>query len=152
MSSLQNFLVWIQLKFRIHSVQNRPLYFKEREVWWCHFGENVGDEERWKWDQCMRPVVIMRKFNNNLALVVPTSTVLKENKFYTSFEYGGGTYSALISHLRTLDTKRLNKKIATLSEDEYTKIHNSIVSEVLKIKIDPSPAEADKGYMANANL
>lgn len=150
MTHIEQFITWVKIKFHIHSIQNRPLYFNEREIWWCHLGENVGDEERGKGDQFMRPVIVIRKFNNNLALVVPTSSILKDKKYYTPIRYNGQTYSALISHLHTLDTKRLRKKIATLNQEEFTNLYENIIEIVFKIKIDPPSCE--EGYMADANL
>jgi mRNA-degrading endonuclease toxin of MazEF toxin-antitoxin module len=55
---------------------------------------------------------------------MPTSTKLKEQKYYFPIEYKNTKYSVLISQLRTIDSKRLKKKIATLTTNEFNKLNN----------------------------
>lgn len=119
----QTFLNWIQQKFNLHQKDNnRPPFFNERDIWWCQFGQNIGDEENGKGDNFMRPVIIIKKFNQNLCLVAPTSTKLKDNKYYFEMEYNNKAISVLISHLRTIDTKRFKSKIARLSPQDFEKL------------------------------
>lgn len=80
----------------------------------------------------MRPVIIIRKFNSHLILAVPTSTQLKNNQWYVPFMYHNTTYSALISHIKTIDTKRLNKKIATLSSSEFKTLKETLQQRIFK--------------------
>jgi mRNA interferase MazF len=131
---LQNFLDWIKVKFHIHSKEKRPLYFNEREIWWCQFGQNIGDEQNGKGVNFMRPVIIIRKFNKNICLVVPTSSVLKTNQFYHEIEYKNQKYSALISQIRTIDVKRLKGKIARLDSTEFENLKTSILEIVFRQK------------------
>ena len=81
LSILERFTNWLKLKFQIHNKTSRPS-FKEKEIWWSNFGQNVGDEENGKGEFFMRPVLVIKKFNSHLALVVPTSRQLKDNPFY----------------------------------------------------------------------
>lgn len=121
----ETFLNWIKLKFQIHYKINRPT-FKEKEVWWSNFGQNVGDEENGKDEFFMRPVLVIKKFNNHLALVVPTSRQLKNNQFYIQIGYKNQLYSALISHLRTIDVKRFRKKIAKFDDMDFENVVNGL--------------------------
>jgi mRNA-degrading endonuclease toxin of MazEF toxin-antitoxin module len=132
---LDKFNKWIQLKINSNQRKQRPL-FSERDVWWSSFGQNVGDEENGKGDNFMRPVVILKKFNQNICLVAPTSRKLKDNKYYFEIEYNSQKYSVLISQIRTIDAKRLRKRIARLSKHELKEIRKSIVTTVLGQKID----------------
>ena len=122
---LQTFLDWINIKFQIHTKISRP-NFKEREIWWSSFGQNVGDEENGKNESFSRPILVIKKFNNHLALVIPTSRQLKENPFYTQITYKKQTYSALISHIRTIDVKRLDKKITQISQNDFDLVRDRI--------------------------
>ena len=110
---------------------NRPS-FKEQEIWWCSFGHNISDEENGKGDNFMRPVVILRKYNKNLALVAPTSTKLKDNQYYHTIEYESNKYSVLISQMKTIDTKRLQKKIVSLSDNDFQKLIQNIIKTIFK--------------------
>jgi mRNA interferase MazF len=125
------FARWIIQKYNLQQKIKRPS-FKEQEVWWCSFGYNIGDEEHGKGDNFMRPVTILRKYNKNLALVAPTSTKLKDSEFYYQIEYNGQKYSVLISQLKTIDTKRLQKKIVTLSDNDYKNLINAVIKTIFK--------------------
>ena len=131
----QKLTLWIKLKFSIHSEEKRP-FFNEREIWWCSFGQNIGDEENGKADNFMRPVAIIRKYNKNLALVLPTSTKLKDSPYYYKIEYKNTEYSALLSQSKTIDTKRLKNKIADLPIDDFKKLRLAFVENILRQKID----------------
>jgi mRNA interferase MazF len=132
----EKFTNWIQLKFSIHNQEKNP-FFKEREIWWCQFGQNIGDEENGKGDNFMRPVIIIRKYNQNLALVLPTSTKIKDNQYYYKINYKNKDYSALLSHARTIDTKRLKSKIADLPTKHFKELQIAFVENILRQKIDP---------------
>jgi hypothetical protein len=41
---IKRFLEWIGLKEKLHEKESVPPFFKEAEIWWCYFGENVGSE------------------------------------------------------------------------------------------------------------
>ena len=49
---------WI--KEKLHNKEHKPPLFKEGEVWWCYWGENVGIEINGKNDQFTRPVFILK--------------------------------------------------------------------------------------------
>jgi mRNA interferase MazF len=121
----EDFLTWIKLKFKIQQKVARPT-FKEKEIWWCYLGQNIGDEENGKNISFNRPVIILKKFNKNLAIVVPTSTKLKDNIYYIDIFYSSRQYSALISQIRALDSKRLQNKIGELNQKDFIKIKQEI--------------------------
>lgn len=64
---------------------SRPPFFKEKEVWWLSIGVNIGYEEDGKGRNFARPVLILRKFNNQLFLGIPLSTKTKANIYYIEF-------------------------------------------------------------------
>jgi hypothetical protein len=45
----KDFEKWNQLKQKIDSI-NKQIIYKERDVWWCSFGINIGHEENGKND------------------------------------------------------------------------------------------------------
>ena len=121
--TIKNFLDWFTLKPKIHNQEKRP-YFNQGEIWWCQLGENIGDEENGKGSNYLRPVVVLTKFNKNICLVVPTSTKLKDSSYYYKISYQQQEYSALVSQIRVLDTKRFKKKIAQISNDDLQNLKN----------------------------
>ena len=77
----KNFNQWSELKKDLDLREKLPT-FKQREIWWCHLGLNIGDEENGKNEKYHRPVLVLKKFNNRLFLGVPLTTQIKENPYY----------------------------------------------------------------------
>jgi len=76
------------LKQKINKSENNT-YFKERDVFYISMGKNVKFEQNGKWPEFARPVVIIKKFNNDLFWWVALSTVPKNWKYYFTFELNG---------------------------------------------------------------
>lgn len=103
------------------------LFFREREVWWCALGENIGFEQDGKGEEFRRPVLIFKKFNQYVFLAVPLTTKMKVGKYYVSCKLDDETpRNVIISQLRLVDSKRLIDKIGTVNEVEFNKIKTAI--------------------------
>ena len=103
-----------------HTTSN---FFHEREIWWCSLGINIGFEQDGKGEVFERPVVIIKKFNNNCFLGVPLTTKEKQGKYYYNLgEVGGVNATAVLSQIKFYDAKRLTNKIETLPYTDYDKI------------------------------
>lgn len=122
----KDFVQWHGEKTQVHNEKSRP-YFHVREVWFCSMGENIGYEQDGRGNQFLRPVVILRKFNNEVLWGIPLTTKTKKGKYYFTFSIDGqNESSAILSQLRLLDAKRLQYKIGDISEADF---------EVLKTKL-----------------
>ena len=62
---IKRFIEWIYAKIVIDK-KERTVHIKECEVYWCILGENIGDEENGKGEGFKRPVLVIKKFNNNI--------------------------------------------------------------------------------------
>lgn len=123
----KDFLKWHREKERINKTKGTAL-FHEREVWWCRVGVNVGYEMDGRGETFERPVVIIKKFNLDVCLVVPLTARLKKGKYY--FEVGkiaDRNAVAVLSQIRFIDRKRLANKIVMLE----TKIFNELVKAII---------------------
>ena len=96
-------------------------------------GENVGDEENGKGDVFRRPVLVFKKFNNNIFWGMPMSTKSKESIYYMKVTLKDVEQSVILSQLRLLDTKRLDTKIGFLSEIDFLRVQDSIV-DIIRFK------------------
>ncbi len=123
---IKHFIDWIITKIIIDKTQRTDIIINEGQVFWCSLGENIGDEENGKGYIFRRPVLIFKKFNNNLFLGVPLSTKNKDNKYYVKIILKNIEQSAIISQLRVLDTKRLDQYIGYISNNDFIKIQNQI--------------------------
>lgn len=124
----KDFDKWNNKKTKVHQTENR-VFFHEREAWWCRIGLNIGYEQDGKGDNFARPVIIFKKFNNEVCWIIPLSTKIKKGKFYTPIDLEDKTERvAIISQLRLIDAKRLYQKIGVLSAVNYKKIQDAIIN------------------------
>lgn len=103
-----------------------PPFFKEREVWWTSVGANVGHEQGGKNSNFERPVLVLRKFNKHIFWGIPQSSRGKVGKYYYQTEDGGKSYSLILSQLRVFSSRRLLRKLRTISSPEFTEIKDKI--------------------------
>lgn len=121
---------WTPLKRELHNEVGR-LFFHEREVWYCHLGENIGFEQDGQGELFLRPVVIVRKFNNEVFWGIPLTRTEKKLPFYFSFmlqtESGpAGKSTAVLSQIRLIDAKRLRRLIGRISKEDFVSLTKKI--------------------------
>lgn len=125
---IQKFINWTKLKIRIHISGDINFYFKEREIWYASLGENIGFEENGKNDTFERPVLIFKKFNKNLLWAVPLTSQLKIGAYYYEFGLNNKNSSLILPQLRAISSKRLIRKIGTLSVKDFEETKERIQS------------------------
>lgn len=121
----KNFDGWNEIKKNLDS-SSKKLLFKEREIWWCNLGLNVGDEENGKGEKCTRPVLIIKKFSGKLFVALPLSTAIKDKFYYHKFEFKGKEQSVILSQIRLLDAKRLLSKMGSIPDPDFDKIKEKV--------------------------
>ena len=101
-------------------------------MWWCHLGENVGHEECGKGSKFLRPIIVLKKFNNRIFFGIPTSSKLKDSPFYRSLVVKGIRVSALMSQMRLFDVKRLLYKQSKISPNELELLKKDFIKLLIK--------------------
>ncbi len=129
----KDFNNWNNLKQKLDN-KNNIAVFKQREIWWCHIGLNIGDEENGKSENYHRPVLIIKKFNKKIFLGVPLTTQIKENPYYHKMSFRDKIQCAMSSQIRILDAKRLDRKMGKLTSEEFKKIKEDIFGRILEEK------------------
>ena len=102
---------WNQHKKAIHSNTAARVFFHPRELWFAHLGTNIGFEQDGRGDESLRPILVVRKFNNEVLWVLPLTRRNKPNNPY---------------YVRLIDAKRLRYKIGTVPVDEFEDIKEKI--------------------------
>ena len=106
---------------------DRPrVFFAEREVWFCYVGENIGFEQDGRGDEFLRPVVIIKKFNNEVLWAIPLTKTEKKNRYYFSFKLGRKVSVAILSQMRLIDAKRLKYKIGSMKIADFMELKSQI--------------------------
>jgi mRNA interferase MazF len=127
MNYAKRFFEWIKLKEKLHSKEHAPPLFKEGEIWWSHFGENVGTEMNGKSDLFTRPVVILKKYDRYSFLAVPLSTKHKEGTWYVTFTHGQKRQTAVLSQARVINYRRLKELMGKLDGNDYQDIKKAFL-------------------------
>jgi len=123
----KDFWKWHKKKSDLHENKVR-LHFHERDVWFTSVGANIGYEQDGKGDEFLRPIVVLKKFNNETLWGVFTTKQKKIGKYYFEFEYvKDDTTTGNISQLRLIDSKRLKYKIGSMSEKDFAELKKRII-------------------------
>lgn len=119
----KDFKKWHAKKEIIHNEKERP-FFHEREVWMCLLGINIGFEQDGRGEEFLRPVIIIKKFNNEVSWGLPLTKNTKKNKYYYSVTpiAGRDSSTVILSQIRLIDAKRLKYKIGDITEAEFEEI------------------------------
>ena len=121
----KDFKKWAPLKSELHNTSTPRLFFHEREIWYCHLGENVGFEQDGRGETFLHPVIVSRKFNNNIFWGVPLTRTHKDLPFYFTFLIAAAENapieksSAVLSQIRLVDAKRLRRLIGYISDADF---------------------------------
>ena len=116
-------------------VNDRQVFGYPREVWWCSLGINIGAEADGKNENFERPVIIMRVYNKETMLVLPTTGREKKDKFHVSIEVDsvntktGEHYRKIVyvklTQARVISNKRLLRKVDVINEVEFEMIRKA---------------------------
>ncbi len=101
-------------------VQNKKLFFKSGEVWWCSVGVNVASESCGKGETFRRPVLILRKLSATSCIVLPLSTKKKEGSWFLEVSIHGRPSWVLLYQIRMMSTNRFQRRLATLDDNDFT--------------------------------
>lgn len=129
---------WNEIKKSVHAGLDH-FGVHEREIWWLSVGVNVGVEIDGKHGKFERPALVLKKFNRQMAWVLPTTTRGKDARFYEKFSFGGKEYFAVLTQLHTVSTKRFIRKIGMMPQSDFARISASMARFFQEHKINESP-------------
>ena len=107
-------------------LQKQQIFFKERDVFFIRMWQNIRFEQNWKWIDFRRPIVIIKKFNNDVFWWIALSTKQKIWLYYYNFSVDDVQQYAIISQLRLYDKNRLVKKIWMIDSKSFFELKEKI--------------------------
>lgn len=116
------FAYWTKAKIHIHAseIKNFP---RERQVWWASLGQNIGVEINGKNQTFERPVLVVKRYNDQFSLIVPISSKIKDGKYYLPFTNPRGDQNVVVlSQLRAISNKRFIRKIGKIDSVDYKNV------------------------------
>jgi mRNA interferase MazF len=131
-------LVWMQKDFdrwngeksRLNALPSVFL-FKEREIWFCHLGLNIGHEQDGDVNKFLRPVAILKKISDEMFFGVPLTRTPRFGKEYFTIINDHGVGFAMLSQGRALDARRLKYYSAIIPEDEFESLKLRFLLNIL---------------------
>lgn len=124
----KNYRDWMPVKSKVNNTASRPLNYREREIWVCSIGENIGFENDGKGKGFRRPVLVLKIYNRYSCLIMPLSTTQKRTKYHYEFDGHTGKMSvALLSQVRTIDSARLHDKIGYADKEDFSAIKTRLI-------------------------
>jgi len=110
---------WALLAQKLHFSDTKR-NFKEREVWLASIGHGVGNEVFGKNESFERPVLVLRKFDNQKFLGVPFTTNQNyPDPFSVKTLFAEKEGVAMLDQVNTYDRKRLLKKMGMLDKPTF---------------------------------
>lgn len=127
---LKKFHDWHLIKHELHHKEGPSVFFKEREIWWCCVGYNIGWEINGKNADFSRPILVVRKFGLDSFLGLPLTSTTKEDYFHYKLEavVTGKEGSVVLSQIRHLDAKRLVRKMGVMPKEVFKSVKLKVKS------------------------
>lgn len=112
---------WNNLKQTLNKEDNK-VFFRERDIFWASIGVNIGYEQDGKGEIFSRPILVLKKYSKNIFFGIPLSTQIKQGSFFFEFQLNNKPSNALLVQSRIYDSKRLENKIGTISQDDFKEL------------------------------
>lgn len=115
----KDFDVWNEIKKKIEiSSPDKELFPQSGEVWMCVIGRNIGFEQNGAGNNFSRPVLVIKKFNNQMFWSAPLSTKQKQYDFYYNFtDPDNRNVSAILAQMKLVSIKRFKRKIYEIPDN-----------------------------------
>ncbi len=119
---------WNTKKKEVHSKVETLVDPREGEVWWCILGKNVGREQNGSAGDFSRPVLILKKFNQEMMWVIPLTTKQKQVAHYYNFVSPvGEKVAAIISQLKLISCRRLKRRMYDMTKEDINGIKLALI-------------------------
>lgn len=117
---------WCKLKILLWSKKSKVI-FKQRDIWWCSLGINLGEEMFGKGEKFTRPVLVFRKFTSNSFLGLPITKQEKKGNWYVEITIHREKRFIMLNQARILDKRRLTNRIGVLDDKDFQKVKDSFL-------------------------
>lgn len=106
----------------------RRLFYKEREIWWCSLGINIGDEIDGKSGEFLRPIIVLKYISRETLLGVPVTSKDSDTNYHIPVKTKRVKSFAKLSQIRVISSKRLFRKIDRMDKPSFEALKWAIVN------------------------
>jgi mRNA interferase MazF len=121
---------WSAKKTKLNHAAS-TLSFKEREIWFCYLGLNIGHEQDGDAKKFLRPVIILKKFSDEMFFGIPLTRTPRFGKEYFTIINDHGVGFAMLSQARAFDARRLKYYSAVMPEDAFESLKLRFLLDIL---------------------
>ncbi len=107
-------------------------YFRERQIWWCSVGQNVGFEVYGKGNSFSRPVLVFKKLTHDTFIGIPLTS---KNK----------SVNAMLHQIRIFDKKRLVNRFGEVDDADFKRISDGFLALYRSKNIHPALRQESMG-------
>jgi mRNA interferase MazF len=138
---IKRFSEWLAVKSKLDAYDHKPPFFKEREIWWCFVGENVGAEISGKGGEFRRPVLILRKLDSFSFVGLPLTKTPRSGTWYRTIKIQDRESTVILSQIRHFDHRRMAHRMFSISKPEFISVRNKLI-ELISENKPPASSEA----------
>jgi mRNA interferase MazF len=125
------------------SPENPKPMFRERDIWWCSIGENIGYEQDGKHENFERPILILKKFSQDMFLWVPLTSNEKEHSLRYPYTINEKPWCINLTQVRTMSVKRLHRRMGKMSEDHFSEI-STLFANIFSLEKAKAPNKSEQ--------
>lgn len=128
---MKDFDKWNVVKRKTDLTEKRPPV-RVGEIYWCKIGLNIGVEQDGKDEAFQRPVLVIKKFSNEIILITPLTSKEHAGDWYSEINFENKKSWCVLNQTKPIDTKRLLSSMGEISEKELSKIINTYCNLIQK--------------------
>ncbi len=119
---MKDFHDWNKKKIKIDQNQTFK-HPKEKEIWWCSIGMNIGGEVYGKGHDYTRPVLVINAEGSESFIGIPLTSNIKNKKYSCIIKTDDDIlHTVLVYQIRSFDKRRLTERKYILSNEEYLRV------------------------------
>lgn len=121
---------WNERKKEVDSSEiNLDNFPQEGEVWMSTVGINIGVEQNGNEDDFSRPMLIVKKFNNQMFWAIILSSKQKDLDFYFNYtDPSGKKVSVVLAQMKLVSIKRLKRIMYVMDNEVFYEIKEKLKS------------------------
>ncbi len=126
----KDFDKWNSIKKQLD--QAKPeFHIKERQIWWCSLGINIGSEQNEKNENFERPVLVLKVISSEIILIIPFTSKLHENRHHAIVtNNSGGKFSVILSQLKVISSKRFLRQVGWIKEEDFCAVYKNLMEYI----------------------
>jgi mRNA interferase MazF len=144
-NNIKRFIEWIIIKIWLERSEPALPLIREGDIWWCSLGENIATEIGGKGDYFRRPVIVFVKLDGRSFLGIPLTSQTKHGSWYFSLRTSVFGSTAIMAQTRYFDSLRLDKRIGSMSQEEFDSLKKAFVELVYHNKSPAYNRRVDAG-------